>query len=112
MGGTVALRGVIFGGLPNDDAGHQAGQNRERQAQPVAHAQQIKDGKRGHGDERCTDVGAHAQGAQKVFHRSAFFGAHQEDADERKEDAHGGNEHRRNDGTQLKVGRQRKGRGT
>jgi len=77
----------------------------DKLSRSLAKIRQIEDGKRGYGDKCCTDIGSDAQSMQQLLHGSAFFGAHQEDTDERKEDAHGGNEHRCNDGTQLKVGR-------
>ena len=93
LGGLIALRGEIFGGLTDDDACHQTCDDRERQAEPVGHAQQVEDDEGGYGDEHGTEVGAYTQRAQQVAHGGSLLGFHGIDTCQRKEDAHRGDGH-------------------
>ena len=68
---------------------------------PVFDAEEIQDAESGNGNENGTDVCAQRQRLQQVLHRCAFFGANEEDAEQRQEYTHGGNQHRSNDGAQL-----------
>ena len=97
----VGVRGVILGGLPDDDAGQESRDDRERQSDPVLDSQQIEDAERRAGDQQRTEIDAHTQRTEQFAHRGALLGAHEEDADDRKHDAHGSDQHRRQHGAQL-----------
>ena len=69
------MRSVILGGLTYDDACCQAGDDGERQSEPVVDAEQVKDGEGGHGDEQGRDICTYRQRAQQVAHGSALLGS-------------------------------------
>ena len=108
----VGVRGEILRGLPDDDARHEARDDREGQPHPVPDAQQVEDAERGEGDQQRTEIHPHAQRVQQFAHRGPLLRAHEEDADDREQDAHRGDQHRCQHGFHLQgfgTGR-RKGR--
>ena len=61
LGGLVAMRGVILGGLAYHNACRQTADNREAHANPVFYTQQVKDDERGDGYEHSAHIGADTQ---------------------------------------------------
>ena len=98
---TVGVRGVVLGGLSDHDASHEARDDREGEPHPVLDAQQIEDTEGGQGDQQRAEIDAHAQRAEQLAHRGPLLRAHEEDADDREQDAHGGDQHRGQHGLEL-----------
>ena len=103
LGGLVAMRSVIFGSLTDDDTGGKTRNDGEGETQPVFDTQQVEDGEGGNGDEDGTDVGTQRQRLQQVALGSALLGTNEEDAEERQEYTHSGNQHGGDDGLQLDL---------
>ena len=92
-GGLIGVGGVVFGRLSDDDAGDKARDHRAGVTQPVVDPQQVEDAERRGGDERRAGIDPEPERSEQLFHGGAFARAHQEDAEDREEDAHGGDQH-------------------
>ena len=101
--GLVGVGGVVFGGLTDDHTGSQTRDDGEGEAQPVLNTQEVEDGEGGDGNEHGTHVGAKGERTEQIPHRSALLGAYEEDAKQREEHAHRGNQHRGDDRLQLDL---------
>ncbi len=93
LGGLVGVGGVVLGGLADEHAGHQAGQNGDIQA-PVLDAQQVPHQEEGDdGDQHGGQVGAAGQGLQQGALVGVLLGLDEEGADDGADDAHGRHDH-------------------
>ena len=97
----IRMGGEVFRGLPDDNARHEARDDRERESDPVLDAQQAEDAERGSGDQQRAEIDAHAQRTEQFAHRGPLLRAHEEDAEDREQDAHRGDQHRGHHGLDL-----------
>ena len=72
-----------------------------RNPHPVVQLQHPHNKKGGQNDEHRAEVGAERQGSEQVFHGGILAGSHGKDAEDGEQNAHGGDEHRRDDGLVL-----------
>ena len=93
LGGLIGVGGVVLGGLADQHAGHQAGQNGHIQA-PVLDAQQLPHQEEGDdGDQHGGQVGAAGQGLQQGTLVGVLLGLDEEGADDGADDAHSCHDH-------------------
>ena len=100
-GGAVRLGSIVFRGTTDNDAYHQPHNHRAGYPHPVVQLQQPKDKESGNDYQHRTQVRTESKGVQQVLHPGILFGTHGEDAYNRKDNPHSGNQHRGNDGFEL-----------
>ncbi len=110
----VVLRRVVFGDLADHPAGDQAGDDREEDAHVPAMErllEQHQDEERGDQGQEGAGVDAAGQRLQQDLLRGLLAGAHQEDAQDRKDHADAGDDHGRQDAAQAVAGGHAQDRG-
>ena len=104
LGGLKGVGGVIFGGLTDEHAGHQTGQDRYVQT-PVLDTQQLPDEEEGDdGDKHGGEVGAAGQSLQQRALVGVLLGLDEEGADDGADNAHRRHDHGDRHGLERLIG--------
>ena len=111
LGGLIGVGGIVLGGLADQHAGHQAGQDGHIQA-PVLQAQQGPHQEEGDdGDQDRGQVGAAGQRLQQSALVGVLLGLDEEGADDGADDAHGRHDHGDSHGLEGLVAERRHAQG-
>ena len=103
------MRGIILGGLPDDDTGDESYHHRPGYPSPVGHIEEIENGERSDCDEHGAQIHTETKRTEKLFHRRPLPGADGKDAYYGEDNPHGRYQHGSEYGLHLYFGIEHEG---